>query len=570
MRSWTDRWPGRLEYEIEEFTRRGLDFQLDPTLLEKQGRVVLRGTIQRNGEAIELEVRYPDLFPFLRPEVFAKELKLERHQNPYLGNLCLLDHSSRDWDTDFSAAWLVAERVPYLLDLLEADEEIMRAAESPQGEPISSYFRSMAGSAIFIPEEALHIDPEALVGSGRISFPVEQPPQQMVRGLLSELVEKKRKKTRTLAKANDQIRSNFSGAVFSMRWARLEKAPEENTPESIREAIDAVESGFGSPQWEGVPGGQVGICGAVFKEEVTQGVYEDTWVFAIRVRRDDGGQGEYLIKGERLSRNDLEARLPSTVRLEDKTVSLLGLGAIGSSLGFEMAKAGLGHLRGCDFDAVEAGTTVRWARGLTAVGNHKTDYMRRAIELDYPFTQFEPFLNQLGASAYVFTAREESELDSVERFLADTDLVIEASAEIGLQQLISHEADAKQIPQLYVTATEGARGGIVASIRPGSGCWFCLQLGLADGTVPPPAADPSEHLQPRGCASPTYRGAGYDLLPVVAQAARAATAILSGRTEDRSRVSVCSFTDDGVSPPVWETAELNPHPECPNCSVSFR
>ena len=51
---------------------------------------MLEGAISYEGEEVELRVVYPDSFPFMRPEVFAPGLLLERHQNPVDRNLCLL------------------------------------------------------------------------------------------------------------------------------------------------------------------------------------------------------------------------------------------------------------------------------------------------------------------------------------------------------------------------------------------------------------------------------------------------------------------------------------------------
>ena len=40
----------------------------------------------------------PEAFPLFRPEVFAEELSLPRHQNPLAKNLCLLPRPSQFWD----------------------------------------------------------------------------------------------------------------------------------------------------------------------------------------------------------------------------------------------------------------------------------------------------------------------------------------------------------------------------------------------------------------------------------------------------------------------------------------
>lgn len=571
MKTWTEHFPGRLEYELEAFVRRDLDFDLDEAQLEDQGRVVLRGALRHADRELELEVVYPDLFPYLRPEVFLRGPPLERHQNPYAGNLCLLDRSTRAWSPDDTGAWLVAVRVPFLLDLLEAGGDELREAEAPQGEPVSRYFPTTPGAVVFIPASMLELPAEAVAGSGRVTVAAAIP-QLRLRGLLTELVKKnpRSRKSRVIARADQLLRDRFGGAELPLRWVRLDGPPADNDPEALLEAIDAAKSGFASPPWREVQGGSLAIAAAVFPEEVRQGEQEDTWLFAVKVRQDHGPDGVYPIRGERLARDDIEARLPSFVRIGEKHASLAGLGALGGPIALELARAGLGTLRGLDFDAVEAGNSVRWVAGLSAVGHLKTDYLSQQLLLDYPHTRFEPFQLQLGGSTVQSTAREETELDVLGRFLEASDLLIDATAEVGIQQALAALADERGLRQLYVSATEGARGGLVACVDPGvGGCWLCLQLRLEDGSIPLPAHAEPHTLQPRGCGSLTYSGAGYDLLPVVAQAARVAIAMLTGNGANGSSAFVCSFEgDERSTPPSWSTHELAPHPDCPLCAKS--
>jgi hypothetical protein len=63
----------------------------------------------------------------------------------------------------------------------------------------------------------------------------------------------------------------------------------------------------------------------------------------------------------------------------------------------------------------------------------------------------------------------------------------------------------------------------------------------------------------------TYTGAGFDLLPVIAQAVRVATATLSEVSEPGSVAYVCSLSDDKAEPPHWSTHIINRLPECPVC-----
>lgn len=574
MQTWVDRFPGRLEYELADFVERDLDFALDEEQLVEQGRVVLRGVLPRQEGDVRLEVRYPDLFPYLRPEVIAPELELGRHQNPFHGDLCLLEPSTRAWDTDTTAAWLVAERVPYLLALMQGEEEELRAAEVPQGEPASVYFEGQPGAAVFVPQAALELDPAARAGSGRLAFSPLDPPRLELRALLVELIERRRnRKVRTLAKAEETLAERFGGEQIPFRWVRLRAMPGENTVEAVLAAIEEAQAGFGSPPWRPVGGGQIAVAGAIFEEEVGQGVSEDAWLFVVRVRTDAGGEGAYLVRGQRLSRPDLEARLPAGVRLGGKTVSLVGLGSVGGALAFELARSGLEQLRGMDPDRVEASTTVRWQLGLSAAGRLKVGATAQRIARDYPYTRFRADPHRLGQSSQRRTSRDRTEWEILDTFLDGADLVVDATAEIGVQQVLAALAHERRIPQLFASTTEGARGGLVARVLPEvSGCWMCLQLRIDEGTIPAPPRELGGTVQPRGCGTLTFVGAGFDIQPVVAQAARVAAATLAGdpsdraEEEDRRDVFVCSFGEDRLMPPVWSAHRLDPHPRCSVCS----
>jgi hypothetical protein len=566
--SWPERFPGRLEFELADFAERGLEFSVDEDLRSATGLIRLHGSATYNGEEVELEVHFPELYPYLRPDVYAKGLRLARHQNPFEGNLCLLDRSSRAWRPSYTAVWLVAEKVPYLLGLLEAGGTELARGESPQGEPSSGYFVGMPGTVVFVPDAMSNLPPDSQAGSGRITVAPIEGPRLALRGMIAELVEKNAKrKTKLLARAEPRLAERFAGTQLPFRWARLKSLPADGTAAALLEAIAEQQPGFETPRWEKVIDGEVAIVGAVFAEEVRQGEYEDGWLFVVRGRTPQGLTDPYLIRGDRLSRDDLEARLPGAVRLGERTVALAGLGALGGELAIELAKAGLGQLRGLDFDTVEAATTVRWVAGITTAGRLKAGYLNERIAVDYPYTEFEGLLLQIGASSRM-PEPEAGETAALEGFLADSDLLIDATAELGIQQALAAMAEERGIPALFVSATEGARGGIVARIDPGEGgCWMCLQLALESGQIPlPPHAADDLSLQPRGCSDVTYVGAGFDLLPIVAQAARCAASSLREGAEHGSVAHVCSLPADPEAPPHWSRHAIERDPECPSCT----
>lgn len=567
--TWVEKYPGRLERELEEFADAGLEFRLDQARYAEAGQVILSGAFEVDGREIELEVVYPDLFPYIRPEVFAPGLRLGRHQNPFLGNLCLLEPTTRAWDPSQTGAWLVTERVPYLLSLLEQGGDALRDAEVPQGEPASVYYASPNGTAVFVPAEVLAIGAEHASGSGRLRFKAEEPPMLRIRALVGELAIRGPKgKMRSIARVPEALADRFPGQHLAFRWVRLAAPPTAPDPEGVLAQAEATGLGFGSPQWHRVEGGQLSIYAVVFPEEVEQGVWEDAWVFVVRIRPDGDVEQLYFARAERLTHRDLSARTPHLIQLHDRCVALVGVGALGAALALELAKVGVGELRVLDDDVAEAATGSRWPAGVSAVGHAKVDYLRSRIEFDYPFVDVTAVRHRLGSSAVEARRRGRPELELLEELIDGADLLIDASAEIGIQQLLADACEERGLPQLYVSATEGALGGIVARLEAGGeACWYCLQTALDDTTIPPPAADPSSTVQPRGCSSRTFTGAGFDLLPIVAQAARVAVARLlaAPRAAQTACAYVCSLPDDGLGAPTWSEHAIARHQRCPRC-----
>jgi len=316
-----------------------------------------------------------------------------------------------------------------------------------------------------------------------------------------------------------------------------------------------------------VQGGNISVTGLVYREEVEQGVYEDGWLFVVEFddqrARQALRQGRYFTRGERLSRPDLQARIPKLRGLEDRCVALVGLGSLGASITMELARAQLGELRVLDFDLVQAGTIVRWPYGLSAVAAPKPNFLHHVLAAEYPFTRVVPFVRMLGE---VSDSRRETDFNFLARMFEGVDLVIDATGELGVQQLVADAAERLNLPQLMVWATEGGRGGMVASLSIGeSGCWHCLQQAIDDEQIEAPPYDPTGTIQPRGCGTRTFTGASFDLLPLVAQAARTATEMLvrSGQGD----IYMCAL-DEGGGPPQWTTYTLERRVGCPSCGVA--
>jgi molybdopterin/thiamine biosynthesis adenylyltransferase len=567
---WVERFPDRFEHELADFARRGLAFELDEQLLRQERRVVLRGLLAVEGEPdpVDLLVAYPDSFPFFRPEVYAPKLQLDRHQNPFDRNLCLLDRSTRAWSPSETAAHLVVSQVPLLLRLVREGGKALHDGEVPQGEPVSYYLPPLVGTVVFIPEELLQLPREHRTGVAKIAFGETEPPAIRVRGLLeSAAIRERRGRTRRLARASGKLSRRFGASSIEARWIRLDGPPASRDPQQLLAQAEAAAPGLTAAQWQPVRDGAVAVTALVYDEEVGQDQTGDAWLFVVGIRESQArGQREgwYLTRGERLGRSDLNARIPALAPLGDRRVALIGLGALGAPIALELARAQLGELRILDFDLVEAGTIVRWPFGLSAVAAPKPEFLAQVIPREYPFTKVTAFNRMIGQ---VPQGRRETDFDLLTRMLRGVDLVIDASAEIGVQQIVAYVADEMRIPQLTVSATEGARGGVVARSTPGeSGCWHCLQAAFDREEIELPPHEETAMVQPRGCGSRTFTGASFDLLPIIAQAMRVATTTLvHGRLG--ADIFVCSLAgEDGA--PSWKTSTLEKRVACPGCGIA--
>lgn len=574
LRTWLDIYPERLAHEVGGL--RELGFEVDEQELERNRRLVMRGELDTAISRTALVIVYPDTFPFLRPEVFAPELRLERHHNPYEGNLCLLEATTREWGVEDTGALLVAEQVPFLLASLAAGGEAMREAEVPQGEPHSTYFRGRPGSVVFVPAASLAMASDAKYGRFELSFgPSEAPPT--MRALLRSVTAKGQRRARVLAEAEPQLIDRYPGPTVEGRWVRLDQLPSENTPQALLAAAIEVDGRLASPRYKTAGDVELDVVGCVFAEEVAQGRWEDSWLFAVRNRQRTGPrrtrQGIALVRAERLTRDDLAARAPGLAALANRTVALAGLGALGSVIAIDLARSGVGEVRLLDHDRVEIGNTARWPFGLNAVGHRKVDVIAGWIRQEFPYTRVWGREWRIGVSeipASLGAKRTVSEFDVLAEFWRDADLVIDATAELGVQHLVSTLA--LPTPQLYAWATEGAAGGAVVHTSGGRGCWLCLQHAMADGMISMPPAEPEATVQPRGCAARTFTGPMFDLAPIANQATRVAVAALLGEATPEHDVSICSLRDSHGLPtasPTWRQQELRVHPSCSSCDEAL-
>jgi hypothetical protein len=218
---------------------------------------------------------------------------------------------------------------------------------------------------------------------------------------------------------------------------------------------------------------------------------------------------------------------------------------------------------------MEAGTSSRWPLGISAVGLPKVEAIANFIAQNYPYTQVEKFNGMIGRGQRV-PAPHYCDSRDLEGLL-ETDLVLDATVEPGIQLLLSGLSAERRVTYICASTTPGAWGGLVFRQLPGEqqACWSCLQHAMTEGLVATPLHHPGGSLQPAGCANPTFTGAGVDVQSVSLMAVRAAIATLcrgveNGYPDIDWNVAIGTFRspEGRLIVPQWQGTMIARHPNC--------
>lgn len=286
-----------------------------------------------------------------------------------------------------------------------------------------------------------------------------------------------------------------------------------------------------------------------------------------------------VIRAQYAGDGDFRRRIPELTPLASKAVALVGLGSLGAPIAIELARSGIGYLTLVDNDIVDAGTCCRWPFGLAAAGHPKALFLEEWIRRNYPWTKVKAVCRHFGAVQLADKIGSvPSDFEVVEQITSRCDLLIDATAELGVQHFLSDHASGRGITYIAVSGTQGGWGGEIVRIRPRKtvGCWMCYLAAQAarPPLIPTPPAKDEPGEQPRGCGSPTFTGAGFDMLQVAVNATRiAASSLCEGCANAYPSfdhdVFVIRLRDEAgaaATSATFETFPLDRHQGCPRCS----
>lgn len=563
---WWRRYADRLEHEISELVAAGIRFQVDEKA-RSDGYIRITADVPARitgAEVVRVHATFPDLYPQFRPQISAPRLQLAHHLDPFGDDLCLVGRGSALWTEQDTLAWLLTTQLP--LVLRSANER-----DPVQAEPFSAYFTYLPSAALLIESDRL---PGADASEGSTTLVVPNGPPDGSRQWLGAMAAFEWHGGRV--NASPAIAEVIRGQTVRGSWLRLSEPPNSDDPATLWKITSKRLGAAAPPITQTGKGRYLQFVALLFPEEQAFTATGDAVVLLVHdsdarnraERRRSGQRGtarpavDRVIRTSRAGAADLVARDPELALLGEKHVLLVGCGALGSVIADNLARAGIGTITLVDADVLDAGNLVRHALDISAVGIAKSVGLARHVAAVHAGINVVPCIARVGR------IRRSGEDDFFKDFprnvVSEADLVIDATAEIAVHEVLAEMCRDLQKPCLIAEGTHGAWGGMVG-VFPSSGtsCWNCLELSIQSGGVELPMANEDGRLQPPGCSEPTFTGAGFDMNEIALHGARRAVMELLEASDEATFETVDLRSVDGRRiAPRWSSTGIARHAEC--------
>ncbi|MBI2244183.1 MAG: ThiF family adenylyltransferase [Nocardioides sp.] len=526
-----------------------------------------------DGEQHTMTAVYPDQFPYFKPFVTGPDLGYANHFNPTTGEYCLLQSSGGVWRpaTDTLAYLLTTQLDQVVLANTRPDLSVEELAsiEVPQAEPVSVYVSTDNSEEVVIVDSSLTVG-EATRGTAQAIYTARDP----LRAYLVQLADHNGVLlSGPVPEPMDNLHESWDRV--ELPWVMLPAAPRSSYPPDWVDAVRAIDPDldrrahhFDPPRRTGVKQEQLVLVG--FPEEIGHRTHGRGWVIIARRRaRNNRSWFSRLVRVAQAGRDDLFRREPTLRTMADKSVLVVGLGGLGGQVASLLGCTVVKELRTWDGDVVDPATAVRVPAAFANAGRPKVVAVNEGLAATQPYTRVGHAFGRLGIPRLHPDEEQHASIAEWNEWVAGCDLIIDATADYGVQHYLSDLARNAGIGYLRTEATPGVWAGRIALQRPAAEvCWMCWQHYLTDETLPQLPHAPAG-VQPPGCSEPTYTGAGFDLAAIAAQTVRVATGFLTGDDgygETPADVMTVQFRDnDGkVVLPTWAGHDVEQHPDCPH------
>jgi len=174
----------------------------------------------------------------------------------------------------------------------------------------------------------------------------------------------------------------------------------------------------------------------------------------------DGGILELTLVRSEVSAN--VSRTPEDYRgLAGVSVGIVGVGSLGSKIAMTLGRMGAGEFFLVDHDIFFPQNIERHILDWTDVGDHKVNGTREVL------SRISARLNVEVCSLYLTGQESSAAVSGALNRLGRCDLLIDATADSGVFNLLAAVASASQKPLVWAEVYAGGLGGMIARSRPG-------------------------------------------------------------------------------------------------------
>ena len=558
MQSWFDMQPELLQDELTRLEKIGAQYNIDEDQ-RKKGLLVIHVTYTIEGDELHMSCHYPSSYPYFPFEIKCENFPEGRHLEPAGKTLCIFADKHNSWDIkNDSLAGIIENQVREIYFIHKNPDVVSEIEDELEGYQVSGQLRTEENSVIVTVSEN---PPEGISGQGEILIKEIVKSNHAIQGCFNLAYDSNGKVS---FQDNSNYHKRFSKKL-PIRWVKLDKGLKSTNAEQVLEQAISVCPKLKVPAYHSIGKIKVDIMAVCFPEETTRNEVEYNWTFVARRQWKEGRNkrsSTRLIKSDHINPKYLLARTPNLAGMENKKVAIIGLGALGSHVAWQLARAGIKKFNLLDKDYLQVGNLQRWLNALQSIGVDKSVVMANFLCSNYIDVETKAYKFEVG-SPYPFTDPTSNKLKTVEEILTNevlegVDIAIDCTAMLNVNQYLANICLQKKVDYVWCSATNGAWGGIVGRSPAdyARDVWLNFNMDYGNGRIPPIPAEPNDFVQPKGCFHPTFTGTGFDLDTISIMATRMIISMLQADKYGQFDFDVAvleQFQDGRPIPTNWKT-----------------
>lgn len=217
----------------------------------------------------------------MRFEIYASELTLHHHQNPFEKNLCMIGRSTSNWRVTDTVAAYIIDRLPTVIEAgTSMDSDKVKQVEEIQGEPITAYY-PYAPNHVVLVDSSWTIDNS--VNKGFLKLATNKLNSGKLKIAVLAVTDNDEN---ILARAEPEICDLYIDHIPG-KWVRSPQPIAENHPNLFLQHLIALDKTLINEKMLTLT--DRFVIGVIFPEEVNWREDKDGWLFLVLQRRRKTG-----------------------------------------------------------------------------------------------------------------------------------------------------------------------------------------------------------------------------------------------------------------------------------------